>query len=467
MIAERDHEAGIAWAGEVVGGKLVNRERQRRWRPQWILEFDVGGARKRVMLRGFRNPGYTDIDEGSARAFLRQEAGVLKALQGTPVKLPRYYGHNDAHGWMLMEFVEGDTELTILNDAGRRFEIYTGYVEQLAQLHAYPLQQLDLPASLFRPASCRNFKQTLLDRHLAFYRSLSRKHPEPSLELGLQWVIHNELPDERPVCVGFGDVGPNQFLFKGNDVTALIDIEYASICDPLMEMGMMRGRDVTYHTGRMPEHIRHYGQCYEKFTGIPLSMKALQYWTIAGPALWNVFTAAGTQTPNPTMVDMAFLFAYEVQQKRCILEGLAEQHGLLLSQPEQAVAKSTTLDRLHGLLLAQLDQHYRPKAANADDATFIKYTEAIARTLAQGDRSHLEHEQANLDELSAVLGHRVDDLEAGMTILEQEIVRDHMKDFERRLNFLYRFEVRRDRLYAPMQIASGVSVGHPMARMSG
>ena len=39
-----------------------------------------------------------------------------------------------------------------------------------------------------------------------------------------------------------------------------------------------------------------------------------------------------------------------------------------------------------------------------------------------------------------------------------------MADFERRLNFLYRMEVRRDHLFEPMQIATGVSPSRPMSR---
>ena len=38
-------------------------------------------------------------------------------------------------------------------------------------------------------------------------------------------------------------------------------------------------------------------------------------------------------------------------------------------------------------------------------------------------------------------------------------------DFEKRVNFLYRAEVRREFLYAPMQRATGVSHGEVMDRM--
>lgn len=461
----RADEAGIAWAEQLLDGRAVRRQKQNRWRPQWILDVETArGVTVRALLRGFRNPGYTEMDEAGARALLAKEAAVLEALQSVPVKLPRYYGYDASSGWMLMEFVPGDTELTSIPDPQRRFLLYRQYVEELARLHAFPLASIQLPAGLERPASCRDFRRGLVDRHLAFYRQLNRAHPEPTLELGLQWCINNDVPDERPVCVGFGDVGPNQFLFEGTELRALIDIEYASVCDPLMEIGMMRARDVTYHTGRMPEHIHHYGRCYEQLTGIPLSLESLQYWTIAGPALWTVFTVAGTQRPNPHMVDAAFLFSYEVQQKRCILEGLAEKYGISLSPPPLPQGQTATLGVLHELLIGQLQQHYAPDGQDEAGADFSRYSVAIARTLAKG-AGHAELDRDNRDELGALLGSPVPDLEAGLRNLERRIASAPMHDLQSRLEFLYRYEVRREHLYEPMQRASGVSVGFPLERM--
>jgi thiamine kinase-like enzyme len=461
----RDEEA-IAWAEAWMGGKVIHRELQSRWRPHWTLDMDLGdrGVRK-ILMRGYRNPGYTEMDHSGARGFLAREAAFLEALQDVPIKLPRYYGQNDELGWMLMEFLPGGTELTAVADSDRRFTIYTQYVEELAKLHAYPLDRIALPAGTEIPASCQAFVDGMLKKHEAFYRGLRRVRAEPTIELGLQWVKANRLPDERPVCVGFGDVGPNQFLFEGDDLISIIDIEYVTVGDPLMEMGMMRGRDVTYHTGRMADHMRHYGATYEKLTGIPLSLPSLQYWTIAGPALWNVFTVAGTQVADPEMVDAAFLYAYEVQQKRCILEGLIEQYNLKIERPELPAPVTTTQTPLHELLVAQFDKHYGRVAVDQTERDFARYSKAIAESVQRADGVQLELERANLDELSAVLGHTIKDLDAGMAELETLIAADHMRDLEKRVSFLHRFEVRREYLYEPMQIASGVSHAFPIGRM--
>lgn len=462
---ETREEAAFAWVEQVLGGRILSRRLQSRWRNQWFLEVERDGAIERVVLRGFRNPGYTAEDTSGARAMLALEAQALEALQDVPVATPRYLGSNPDLGWMLMEWLDGDSELTQIADEDRRFAIYQGYVEELATLHAYPLDKIRLPAAMPRPASSRAFREELIARHEGFYRSLALPDAEPVLELGLQWVKHNDISSERPLGLGLGDVGPNQFLFVEDRFHALVDFEYAVIGDPLMEMGMMRGRDVTYHTGRMTEHMRHYGACYERLTGIPLDLRALQYWTIAGPALWNVYTVMGTQRADPAMIDLAFLFAYEVQQKRCILEGIAEYYGFRLTRPELPKPTNTLLSPLTQALAAQLDGHFREQAGEDPyAASFARYSASIARTLALGDGTALMLETANREELGALLGHRIGDWRHGLRELEALIAADWEKDLERRVNMLYRCEVRREYLYEPMQRATGVSHGWPMSR---
>jgi len=461
---DRDR-AGFAWAQSVIGGTMVHRELQSRWRRQWFLHFDTGaGEPVRVVMRGFRNPGYCDPDDSGVRARLEQEAGVLRALNDVPVRTPTFYGHDLENAWTLMEFVDGEVQLTDEPDSDKRFRIYTGYVEELAKLHAHPLEGLDLPDTLFRPRTCAEYRQHLIDEHLPFYRALSRKRAEPTMEIGLQWTLANPLPDERPIGLGFGDVGPNQFLYVGDKFNSFIDVEYARIADPLSEMGQMRSRDVTYHSGRMVEHLRHYGDVYEKLTGVSLSIPSLNYWTVAGPALWNVFTVAGAQQGDGRMIDLPFALAYEVQQKRCILEGLAEIHGVRLSCPEMPSEVDTSLSGVHDALVSQFEDYYLPRATDAMDRTVLRYTASMAQTLRRGNALLPELDRQNLEELSDVLGHRPASLAAGLFQLEEAIAADHMHDFDRRLNFLYRLEVRRDYLYQPMQTATQVSLSRPMSR---
>lgn len=460
-------EAGaLAWVEQLLGGRVVNVERQVRWRPHLICDVEFAGGRcRRVLLRGFRNPGYTTADEAGARATLASEAAVLRALKSAPVAAPEFLGYNDDLGWLLMEHIPGDVELTAIDDPDRRFTIYTGYVEELAKLHAFPLADIDLDPMLARPASAKEFQQDLLDRQEAYFRSAELQYPEPVMELGFRWLRANGLPSERPVCLCLTDVGPNQFLFNGDRFESFIDVEFGMVGDPLMEIGMMRGRDVTYHSGRIIEHIYHYGEVYEQLTGIALDTDALQYWTVAGPTLWNVFTLPAAQRPDPTMVDTAFMLSYEVQQKRCILEGLAEVHGIQLEPPSLPEPDPMQLGPLHATMAGQFEHFWPTRVADPQDVVFAKYSKAIADTLARGEATTLSIGTDNADELAELLGHRPEGWNAGLVELQNRIANDYEHDLEQRLNFLHRAELRREYLYEPMQRATGVSVRQLMQRL--
>jgi aminoglycoside phosphotransferase (APT) family kinase protein len=466
-MSRRETEA-FAWVEELLGGRIVRTERQSRWRPQYFLDVEAPDGVRRVVLRGFRNPGYTTPDEAGARAMLASEAAVLRALQSTPVRAPGLLGYHAELGWLVMEFLEGDAELTAVADADRRFAIYTGYVEELARLHAHPLEKIDLDPALPHPGSSRAFAEGLLERHEGYFRGCGLEFPEPVMELGFQWLRANPLPSERPLCLGLTDVGPNQFLFDEGGFRAFIDVEYGMVADPLMEIGMMRGRDVTYHSGRMVEHIRHYGATYERLTGTPLDLDALQWWTIAGPTLWNVFALPAAQRPDPTIIDTAFMLSYEVQQKRCILEGLAERHDIELDPPRLPEGDPLQLGPLHQAMVGQFERYWPARVADDPAAVeFARASAAIAATLARGEATATTIAADNVTELAALLGRREVGWREGLAALQKRIAAAPERDLDEVVRFLHRAELRREYLYEPMQRATGVSVRYPMERMSG
>ena len=260
------------------------------------------------------------------------------------------------------------------------------------------------------------------------------------------------------MSLGLTDVGPDQFIFDGSQFRCLIDFEFATICDPLYDIDKMRSRDITYRTGRMAEHLRHYGACYEQLTGIPLDVKSLQFWTVAGPTLSNVYTVPGTQRPDPALMDLAFVYAWEVQQKRAILEGLAEFHEFELERPDVPAATETMLDPIPETLVAQFDAHYSGRAQTPEDTTFARYSKAIAETVGRGN-AHVSLLTESLEELSGLLGRRVEDWRTGLSELEDRIRRDGLADLEACVRLLYRAEVRREFLYEPMKRATGVCAG--------
>lgn len=465
MQVPRFDDEGFAWVEQTLGGRIVAKRKHNRWRPQWFIDLAMpDGSERHVLMRGFRNPGYTAPDEAGARAWLQVENEILRALVKLPVRVPAHLGYNHELGWMLMERLEGDAEISDVPDADQRFGAFRGYMEELARLHATPLASIELSPVIPHPGTARGHREKLIRDHIAYYRTIRKNEPEPILELGIQWVLDHDIPSERPLALGLGDIGPGQFLFTGSRFNALIDFEYGMIADPFMEIGMMRARELQYPLGRMPEHILHYGKRYEEWSGQPFDLDAVRYWSVAGPSIWNLLTAAGIQNQVPEMIDLVFLLSWETQQKRAIIEAMAEYHGLRLTPPKLPEPHSSLLGPLYDTLIGQFERYYAPRATDPSEEAFAAYSAALGRTLARGNASLGAIDRADMEELSALIGRRVTDWYEGLFELERMIAQDYGRDFEKRLGFLCNLSYRREYLYEPMQRATGCGAFVPYAR---
>ena len=458
-------DEGFAWAEQVIGGRIISKRKHNRWRPQWFLELETpDGSLRKVLMRGFRNPGYTASDEKGARDWLQVESEILRTIERLPIAVPPHLGYNHDLGWMLMEWLEGSSEIGDVADPDERFDAYRGYMEELAKLHATPIDSLSLSPLIATPSSSTAHRERLMRDHIAFYRKLEKNEPEPILEMGIQWVQHHEIPSERPLALGLGDVGPGQFLFTGSQFKSLIDFEYGMIADPFMEIGMMRSREMQYPLGRMPEHILHYGKRYEELSGQPFDLDAIRYWSVAGPAMWTLMSNAGVQNQAPEMIDLVFVLSWETQQKRAVIEAMAEYHNIRLTPPALPRETSSLLGPIYDTLTGQFQRYYAPRAQDPAEEAFVDYSVALSRTLARGNASHGEIDRANIEELGDLIGRRPDDWYTGLRTLEDMIREDYARDFEKRLSFLYNLSYRREFLYEPMQRGTGCGAFVPLAR---
>jgi hypothetical protein len=70
------------------------------------------------------------------------------------------------------------------------------------------------------------------------------------------------------------------------------------------------------------------------------------------------------------MIDTAFMLSYEVQQNRCILEGLAELHGIWLEPPPLPEPDPMQLGPLHAAMAGQFEQYWPNRITDPQDAEF-------------------------------------------------------------------------------------------------
>jgi Phosphotransferase enzyme family len=458
---ERGTDTALAWAEDVVGGHIVERALQARWRPHWFLTIAAPDGREtKVMLRGFRNPGYLG-PEGVTRAWLRREAAALRTLQSTSVKVPRYYGYLEEYDWLLMEWVQGDELLTEVADPARRHALFDEYMENVATLHGLALDELDIESDVMPVPSPETTLRGSARMATKAYRAAQPPGTEPLLELGIWWVEHHVPEATRDVAFCGGDVGPNQFIFGDTGVTSMFDLELAHLGDPYEDLGLMRMREMCYPIGGLPDHLRRYADG----TGEPLDIEALQYWTVVGMITGPLVCWGRVAHPDPALPDQIPLFSWDPIYRRGLAEALMEVYDITPEAPDLPSPRETERAKLHELLVGQMHDYYVPTLTDPEQQFRARGTAALAETLARGDAIGPQLEQATLDELGDVLGTKPRDLPSGLGRLEEAVREDPEQDLERRLRFFHRMQVRHEYLYEPIQRSMGFASNSPLARM--
>jgi aminoglycoside phosphotransferase (APT) family kinase protein len=116
---------------------------------------------------------------------------------------------------------------------------------------------------------------------LAAYLDRVRGAPEPILVDGLGW-LHANLPDQQETALLHGDYRTGNMLFHGEEITAVLDWEFAGLGDPLYDLGWICCLSNRMGSGRvcmlLPEadFLRHY----EHHRRQPVDRTALRFWVM-------------------------------------------------------------------------------------------------------------------------------------------------------------------------------------------
>jgi aminoglycoside phosphotransferase (APT) family kinase protein len=172
---------------------------------------------------------------------LKRQFGILRALEHTPVRVPRALwleGSGDVLGreFFIMERVDGDVfemETPDRPDASIQ-RMCESMAEQLAEIHSIDLDAVDLSFL----GDGRDHLDAELD-HWADEMHRVQRGTLPALERLLQ-ALRESKPHPYPkVTLVHGDAKPGNFAFVGDDVSAVFDWEMSTVGDPLADIGWM------------------------------------------------------------------------------------------------------------------------------------------------------------------------------------------------------------------------------------
>lgn len=205
---------------------------------------------------------------------------VMRALASTPVPVPSVAWYEpDASvlgaRFFIMQRVRGETLPLFWYGRSPRLD---AAASALAAVHAVDWRAAGLSFLLPRAEAAL----TPTDSELAAWRSRAERlriARAPLLVALGEWLRANEPADAR-LALLHGDPNPGNYLFRGNDVVAVLDWEVAGIGDPRADLGFYAGLHTVFGGLGMPGSRTLLSDAYEGVTGIPL--RDLEYYEAGG-----------------------------------------------------------------------------------------------------------------------------------------------------------------------------------------
>ncbi|HXD91260.1 MAG TPA: phosphotransferase family protein, partial [Candidatus Binataceae bacterium] len=177
---------------------------------------------------------------------MMREYRVLKALQNTPVPVPRMYASCDDPSYIgapfyLMEYMRGEVVRADNNNFVKTPELRRNVSRQMVEVLA-ALQKVD-----WKAAGLEGFGRSegYLERQLKRWsdqleRTIPHTRPLPVMDQVKEW-LRAHLPESPPPTIVHGDYKLDNLMFDPASARAiaLLDWEMSTIGDPLADFGWM------------------------------------------------------------------------------------------------------------------------------------------------------------------------------------------------------------------------------------
>jgi aminoglycoside phosphotransferase (APT) family kinase protein len=366
----------------LAGGRVVSATRPPGGGSRELYLVDVeepDGSVVPLVLRCEAGGSFTGTEISPAK-----EAVVYRALERTEVPVPRVIGMAPGDAALLMERVTGTADLSAL-DAATRARAMERFVDALAHLHNLDVDELDLPG-FARPRTAEEHARLDLEAW-ARLGDAHVEHLDPLVRFAGAWLrAHPPTSVDRTVLV-HGDTGPGNFLFDGNEVTGIVDWEFAHLGDPVEDWAWIDMRT------RGDDEVLRLQERYRAATGIAVDPERVRYWRAAVDYRCAITTSMAASRGGGARGLPPYLLVTE----RYIVDLADRMAGLLgvteAPEPPVVVATARTeyfdalLDGIRGAVRAIEDPEARETARNLQILVhYLRAYDEIGREVEAMDR---------------------------------------------------------------------------------
>jgi len=317
LVGEADDRIVRDWIEREIG-PVLSLEREGRWRPAWFAKAQSPTGIKRLYVRGARGGRWP------ARP-LSYEARVHKVFEEQGIKVPHLYGYIQEVPALVMDRVPGRPNLSTAASAADRQRLREQLADQMRLIHEIdPMLIVDAGAVMPTDPKATS---------LSAYRDAERlyldgdRRPSPDIEFVRKWLDRN-VPDAlHEPCVIAMDAG--QFIFEGDELTAMLDFELVSIGDRHTDFSALRSRERVEGFDDPEGFFR----LYEARGGKPIDIDHVRFQHIAFSLFTPLQIANDLAHPRNQEDYHEYLIWHAISMKDA-LEGIAESMGITLDPYE-------------------------------------------------------------------------------------------------------------------------------------
>ena len=431
------------WLGDIAGGTVTGSERSLSRREGWYVDVALPGNSTQQLFVRVARPG----DPLNSPETLEKEAVLAGVLTGACVRVAPLVGWSATRHLAAYERLPGRSDITEV-DAPAQQRIYCHFLEDLARLHSIDIDTLPMQ-SWPRPATARDCALAGLDKWHADYeksvaRASSTARPNPLVAYGLRWLRDNAPQQLDRLSLVHGDAGTPNFMFDGDEISGIIDWEWARFSDPMEDLGNVTLHAVFHPSGDWPELLAHY----ERSSGIPVDVERVSYYR-AHLAVRSAITL-GTATATWDSHDpIALNLCYRTVIDRICCECMASHSGIPLERPDlpwQPDGRPTLYSAVAGIMETSIE----PDIGSGFARGRAREARLVIQTLEREHQARPVLDALEVDELTELLGRRPADVPSGLAAL-CDLIADGPRDHDGAiLQYLARRAWREEQLLAPV-----------------
>jgi aminoglycoside phosphotransferase (APT) family kinase protein len=390
----------VTWLAEVTGTESLDLARRTGGASRAGYAVDAhlaDGTTRELWLR--EDPGFGP--QSHTLYSLPREAAVYRALAATPMRVAGFVAVHPDLPAFLMERVRGESRFSRVTDPAAQRSIGTQLVEQLALLHDLDPAELGLD-ELGPVAPLPELVTAEIDEWERQYEAAGGG--VPVISLALAWLRdHVPTDDGRAVSLVQGDTGPGNFMFDGDELTAVTDWELAHWGDRHDDLAWVLVRDTLDPLPELEERLADY----ERASGRPIQPARLRYFRVLAQCRATIGTLAGARSRD-ARGEIAWQLIYNTLHTRLLAEALADADGVTTPPPLDPGDDDGEHSWVFDVALADLRDVVVPAVADDFASTRAKNVARLLKYLREVERLGPAYADAERAELASLLGRAVD-----------------------------------------------------------